>query len=158
MTINSELIASMGSRALIEQSVPTGLEPESPLEVEFIRALRDKGWNVHPQVGCSSYRVDMAVIHPREPGRYLLGIECDGASYHSLLTARDCDRQRQLVLAGLGWTLHRIWSTNWWIDPQRELQKIETVLGTMVSKGAENEPSAPSHTSRGEERAAVRPG
>jgi very-short-patch-repair endonuclease len=120
--------ASRGARALVEQSTPTGLEPESPFEMEVIRALRDKGWTVHPQVGCSGYRVDMAVVHPGEPGRYVLGIECDGASYHSLPTARDRDRLRQVVLEGLGWKLHRIWSTDWWTDSEREMQKLERVL------------------------------
>jgi very-short-patch-repair endonuclease len=120
--------AAKGPRALVEQSTPTGLEPESPLELEVIHALRNKGWTVHPQVGCSGYRVDMAVVHPSEPGRYLLGIECDGATYHSLPTARDRDRLRQFVLEGLGWSLHRIWSTDWWTDSEREMQKLERVL------------------------------
>lgn len=128
--------AAKGLRAIVEQTVPTGLEPESPLEVEVIRALRDKGWSVHPQVGCSGYRVDMGVVHPNEPGRYLLGVECDGATYHSLPTARDRDRLRQIVLEGLGWTLHRIWSTDWWNDPEREFQKLETVLnGRLAASG-----------------------
>ena len=117
--------AVRGPRAIVEQALPTGLEPESPLEIEIIRALREKGWTVHPQVGCSGYRIDMAVVHPSEPGKYLLGIECDGAVYHSLPTARDRDRLRQVVLEGLGWTLHRVWSTDWWNDPERETEKLE---------------------------------
>lgn len=120
--------AAKGPRALVEQAVPSGMEPESPLEIEIIRALRDKGWTVHPQVGCSGYRIDMGVVHPQEPGRYLLGIECDGATYHSLPTARDRDRLRQIVLEGLGWTLHRVWSTDWWTDPEREIQKLESSI------------------------------
>lgn len=125
--------AQNGPRALVEQAMPTGLEPESPLELEIIRALRAKGWHVHPQVGCSGYRIDMAVVHPQEPGRFILGIECDGATYHSMPTARDRDRLRQLVLEGLGWTLHRIWSTDWWQDPDRELQKLEAALNSRLA-------------------------
>lgn len=117
--------AVKGPRAIVEQAIPTGLEPESPLEIEIIRALRNKGWTVHPQVGCSGYRIDMAIVHPQEQGRYLLGIECDGATYHSFPTARDRDRLRQFVLEGLGWTLHRVWSTDWWNDPDREIEKLE---------------------------------
>ncbi|HEU4654086.1 MAG TPA: DUF4011 domain-containing protein [Steroidobacteraceae bacterium] len=126
--------AAKGPRALVEQSAPTGLEPESPLELEVIQALRDKGWIVHPQVGCSGYRVDMAVVHPNEPGRYLLGIECDGATYHSLPTARDRDRLRQFVLEGLGWHLHRIWSTDWWTDSEREMEKLERALNRKLEQ------------------------
>ncbi|MGS0740260.1 DUF4011 domain-containing protein [Glaciimonas sp. GG7] len=120
--------AQKGARALAEQSLPTGREPDSPFEVEVISALRNRGWIVHPQVGCSGYRLDIGVVHPQQPGTFLLGVECDGATYHSLPTARDRDRLRQLVLEGLGWTLHRIWSTDWWTDPEREMEKLEKVL------------------------------
>jgi very-short-patch-repair endonuclease len=125
--------AIKGPRAIIEQVLPTGLEPESPLEIEIIRVLRSKGWTVHPQVSCSGYRIDMAVVHPHEQGKYLLGIECDGATYHSLPTARDRDRLRQFVLEGLGWTLHRVWSTDWWNDPERETEKLERSINKQVA-------------------------
>lgn len=129
--------AQKGPRALVEQSLPTGREPDSPFEVEVIRSLRNKGWIVHPQVGCSGYRLDMAVVDPENPGRYILGIECDGATYHSLPTARDRDRLREMVLNGLGWRLHRIWSTDWWTDPQREIEKLEATLNDCTEIQAE---------------------
>lgn len=128
--------AQKGPRALVEQSIPTGREPDSPFEVEVIRSLRNKGWIVHPQVGCSGYRLDMAVVDPKNPGRYILGIECDGATYHSLPTARDRDRLREMVLNGLGWKLHRIWSTDWWTDPQREIEKLENNLSQCIESQA----------------------
>ena len=125
--------AVRGARAIVEQALPSGLEPESPLEIEILRALRGKGWTVHPQVGCSGYRIDMAVVHPHEQGHYLLGIECDGATYHSIPTARDRDRLRQFVLEGLGWTMHRVWSTDWWNDPGRETEKLETAINKQLA-------------------------
>lgn len=125
--------AIKGPRAIVEQALPTGIEPESPLEIETIRGLRDKGWAVHPQVGCSGYRIDMAVVHPHEQGKYLLGIERDGTTYHSLPTARDRDRLRQLVLENPGWTLHRVWSTDWWTDPEREMQKLDAALNQRLA-------------------------
>lgn len=135
--------AMKGPRAIVEQAIPTGMEPESPLEIEVIRALRDRGWAVHPQVGCSGYRIDMAVVHPNEPGKYLLGIECDGATYHSLPTARDRDRLRQLVLEGLGWSLHRIWSTDWWLDRDRELEKLEAAINRELAKVSTRDEGSP---------------
>ncbi|WP_047248286.1 DUF3320 domain-containing protein [Chromobacterium subtsugae] len=116
--------AIRGPRALIEQISPTGLEPDSPFEKQVINQLREKGWAVHSQVGVSGYRIDIGVVDPRASGRYLLGIECDGATYHSAATARDRDRLRHLILEGLGWELHRIWSTDWWRDPNEPMQKI----------------------------------
>lgn len=64
------------------------------------------------------------MVDPRAPGRYLVGIECDGRSYHSGATARDRDRLRQHVLEGLGWRIHRIWSTDWWLNPEAEIDKV----------------------------------
>lgn len=126
-----------GARALVASSSPTGLGPDSPFEIAVANMIRDKGWVVHNQVGCSGYRIDMAVVDPRAPGRYLLGIECDGASYHSSASARDRDRLRQHVLETLGWKLHRIWSTDWWFSAERELEKLHAKLQMVVSEEVE---------------------
>ena len=134
--------AIRGPSAILEQSLPTGREPDSPFEVAVLRMLRDRGWDIHPQVGCSDYRIDMAVVDPRAPGRYLVGIECDGRTYHSGATARDRDRLRQHVLESLGWRIHRIWSTDWWLNPDREIDKIDEWLRYLVEAG-ESSPPAP---------------
>lgn len=126
--------ALKGPRALAEQSSPTGLEPDSPFETAVIRRLRDRGWVVHPQVGCSGYRIDIGVVDPRAPGRYLVGIECDGRTYHSGATARDRDRLRQHILEGLGWRIHRIWSTDWWLNPEGEILKVMARLQTILDE------------------------
>lgn len=103
-------------------------ECESPFEQAVYDALREHRWVVHRQVGCSGYRIDLAVVDPDLPGRYLLGIECDGANYHSAKTARDRDRLRAQVLESLGWCLHRIWSTDWWADAAAEIEKVHAAL------------------------------
>lgn len=46
------------------------------------------------------------------------------ATYHRAATARDRDKLRQAVLEGLGWRIHRIWSTDWWQNPDGELEKV----------------------------------
>jgi very-short-patch-repair endonuclease len=143
--------ALRGPRALVEQSTPTGMEPDSPFEREVISVLRNKGWVVHPQVGVSGYRIDIGVVDPRAPGRYLLGVECDGRTYHSGATARDRDRLRQYVLEGLGWELFRIWSTDWWLNPQEPIRKLEARLAQLMytdepsqdASNLEEVPSAP---------------
>ncbi|WP_409422960.1 DUF4011 domain-containing protein [Pseudaeromonas sp. ZJS20] len=113
-----------GARVLAKQSTPTGREPDSPLELQVIEALRNRGWRVVPQVGVSGYRIDMAVVNPHAPGKFLLGVECDGATYHSAPSARDRDRLRQMVLEGLGWNIHRIWSTDWWFNRELPLKAL----------------------------------
>jgi very-short-patch-repair endonuclease len=89
--------------------------------------LRKAGYDIHHQVGCSGYRIDLGILDPAKPGRYILGVECDGATYHRAATARDRDKLRQYILEGLGWTLYRIWSTDWWHDSEKEMQKINFV-------------------------------
>lgn len=102
----------------------TGAEADSPFEEAVERALQGLGYDVRRQVGSGGYRVDLAIVDPAAPGRYLLGIECDGATYHRSRSARDRDRLRQQVLENLGWTIHRIWSTDWFMNPQLCLQGV----------------------------------
>jgi very-short-patch-repair endonuclease len=91
-----------------------GEDTDSPFEDSVYEFLRDHGYDVRKQVGCGGYRVDLAIVSAEFPGRYILGIECDGAKYHSSPVARDRDRLRQQILEGLGWNLYRVWSTDWY--------------------------------------------
>ena len=113
---------------------------DSPFEKAVYDALVDNGWAVHQQVGCAKYRIDLAVVDPNYPGRYLLGIECDGANYHRAKVARDRDKLRENVLHDLGWKLHRIWSTDWFKNPSREIERLQTSLEEAVAMKAEEKP------------------
>lgn len=108
----------------LETSAATGRPPDSDFEEQVMRKLTALGHTIQPQVGCAGFFLDLGVVDPVHPGRYLLGIECDGARYHSARSARDRDRLRQCVLEGLGWRIHRIWSTDWFRDPEGELRKV----------------------------------
>jgi very-short-patch-repair endonuclease len=120
--------AERGAVAL-EQGHPQGLgEPESPLETDVRDELRRMGFEVASQVGCSGYRIDLGVVDPAAPGRFLLGVECDGATYHSAATARDRDRLRHEVLESLGWRLHRIWSPDWSYRRAEEIERLRQAL------------------------------
>ena len=100
-----------------------GGEFGSDFEKAVYDALTEHGVKLDRQVGSAGFAIDLAVMDPDRPGRYILGIECDGATYHSSTTARDRDRLRQQVLEGLGWRIHRVWSTDWFRTPQRELER-----------------------------------
>ena len=120
--------AQHGIRAFAEAASPTGRGTDSPFEDAVMVALEARGWKVHPQVGASGYRIDLGVIDPKNPGRYIAGVECDGASYHSAATARDRDRLREQVLRGLGWRIHRVWSTDLFVDQDRALARLQASL------------------------------
>jgi very-short-patch-repair endonuclease len=102
----------------------TGREADSDFEVFVRDRLHIAGYQAVPQVGVAGFFIDLAVRHPDRPGTFLLGIECDGASYHSSRSARDRDILRQKVLEGLGWTIYRIWSTDWFRDPLGQTRKL----------------------------------
>jgi len=100
----------------------------SPFEEHLRKVLEARGHKVRTNVGTSDYRLDMAIEDPDEEGRFLLGIECDGEHYLSGRTVRDRDRTRRSQLLRLGWNLHRVWSTEWFRNPEGELARIEEAV------------------------------
>ena len=99
-------------------------------ESQVAAALQAKGYQVHPRVGIAGLFIDLAVADPETPGRYVLGIECDGQSYHAARSARDRDRLRRAVLEDHGWAMHRIWSFDWFQRPQEELARLVAAIET----------------------------
>ncbi len=113
----------------------TGRDADSPFETAVAARLRALDFDVDHQVGSAGFFIDLAVRDPSRSGRYVLGIECDGAAYHSARSARDRDRLRQQVLEGLGWTIHRVWSTDWFRNPDAELGKTEAAIRMAQAAG-----------------------
>jgi len=87
-----------------------------------------------PQYGVSGYWIDFAAQHPTQPGRMVLAIEADGASYHSSVTARDRDRLRQQQLENQGWVFHRIWSTEWFHRHEMEVERAKEAYRRAVER------------------------
>ena len=106
----------------------TGEGADSPFEEDVAKAIRSLGYIADHQVGSGGFRIDLGVRHADCPGRYLLAVECDGARYHSALSARERDRHRQIVLEGLGWKFHRIWSTDWFRRRSQEIERLQSAL------------------------------
>lgn len=117
----------------------TGRDFDSVFEEQVAKALQDRGYHVHRQVGLAGFFIDLAIADPERPGRYLLGIECDGAAYHDALSARDRDRLRQSVLESHGWTIHRIWSTDWFQRPSQELDQVIAAIDAARAEDQERE-------------------
>jgi len=133
--------AERGPRALAEAHHGSQGDFDSPFEAGVAAALGRKGWQVHTQIGASSFRVDLGVVHPDVAGRYLAGVECDGATYHRSATARDRDKLREQVLRGLGWEIVRIWSTDWWVDPGGTLERVHAKLADLLARDQERRAS-----------------
>jgi very-short-patch-repair endonuclease/DNA polymerase III delta prime subunit len=114
--------AASGGAEIQEQGAVAA--ERNPFELDVEDALRQRGIEVVPQYGVSRYRIDLVAMHPKLPGRRVLAIECDGASYHSTPTVRDRDRLRQEHLERLGWHFVRIWSTDWYTRRDEEIERV----------------------------------
>jgi transcription elongation GreA/GreB family factor len=117
---------------ILEGGTNTARQPDSEFEVFVMDQIRSMGCEPVPQVGVAGYFVDIGVRHPSWPHGFILGIECDGANYHSAKSARDRDRLRQEVLERLGWHFHRIWSTDWFNNPRREADRMRDVISSRM--------------------------
>jgi len=122
--------AASGGKRLGDATLST-VAPND-FEQDIQDALEARGLRLIPQLGASQYRIDIVAEHPRKPGRYVLAIECDGATYHSSNTARDRDRLRQHQLEALGWRFHRIWSTDWFMHKSEEVERAIKAFGEAV--------------------------
>ena len=129
--------AERGPSALAEAIQGSVGGYESPFEEAVASAVRAKGWNVVPQIGVSRFRIDLGIVHPDRPGDYLAGVECDGATYHSAATARDRDKVRANILEGLGWSLVRVWSTDWWVDKMGATERLDQALRSLLQRSRE---------------------
>ncbi len=126
----------------LEPSASLEAGVDSPFEEAVRASLTASGCQVRPRVGSAGCALDMAVVDPDQPGRYLLGIECDGARYAEARSARDRNRLRPQVLESLGWRLHRVWSADWGRNPSGELKRT---LAAIESARVDHpsEPSGP---------------
>jgi very-short-patch-repair endonuclease len=104
----------------------------NPFEVDVRDCLVEAGIPVEAQYGVAGYFIDFAAAHPTRRGEMVLAIEADGASYHSSGTVRDRDRLRQEHLERLGWSFHRIWSTDWFADPAVEVERVRAAYRAAV--------------------------
>ncbi len=128
----------------LSSSTATSRDPGSAFEIFVMERIKSMGYEPVPQVGASKFFIDIGVKAPHEwPYGFVLGVECDGARYHSARPARDRDRLRQQVLEGLGWTLHRIWSTDWFNDPDAETERLRRAIDDRIKALKEQQSRLP---------------
>lgn len=149
--------AARGAVALASQDMGSQGPAENAFEQAIKHAIEQRGWEVRSQIGVSGYRIDLGVVHPDRAGAYLAGVECDGATYHSSASARDRDKTRQAVLEGLGWSILRIWSTDWFKNPRAAIERTHEALQALLDQSRAESLTAPDVTEVGAGVAAVSP-
>jgi len=131
-----------GQRAILSEINPDTerireskrLEFDSDFESQVYKKLQERGHRVETQIGFSGYKIDLAVVHPHDENRYILGVECDGATFHSAKSVKERDVMRQKFLEGKGWTIERIWSRNWWKNPKHEVDRVDARINELVKQ------------------------
>ncbi len=126
---------------VLQTGTDTEKQPDSAFESFVIEQINSMGCTAVPQVGVAGYFIDIGVRHPKWPHGFILGVECDGAGYHSSKSARDRDRLRQEVLEHLGWRFHRIWSTDWFNNPRAEAERLRSVIESRMKELSADEAS-----------------
>lgn len=107
------------------KTIASSNDEENSFEEQVYDALIKKGYEVDKQVGIGGYKIDLAV---KKNGKYILGVECDGKLYQNSKIARERDIHRQKYLESRGWRIHRVWSTNWWDNQEREINQICNIV------------------------------
>ena len=127
----------VGEPAPASDAVPTAPAPgtRSVVLAELARRLRGHGLVVHEDVGSSADPVDLAIEDPAHAGRMLLAVESDGPQYAAMRTTRDRDRLRAEQLERLGWRHLRVWSTDVFRDPARDVSRILEATGVREAPG-----------------------
>ena len=121
----------------IDGAQPTDEIADNPFEEDVANVVHSLGFLADHQVGDSGFRIDLGIRHSDTPGRYILAVECDGATYHSALSARERDRHRQAVLELMGWKFHRIWSTDWFHRRKQEIDRLKSAMAMARSKSGQ---------------------
>lgn len=98
-------------------------EPDG-VAAEICARLAERGYETARQVGHSKFRVDIGVVDPDQPGEYLLGVLLDGGAYRDARMVREREISQIGVLKGLGWTIERVWTMDWWDNKKRELGRL----------------------------------
>lgn len=126
--------ARKGASALRPIERAEAFESEDDFCEVIAQFLEEHGYLIERQVGCSDYKIDIAVKNPNAEGEFIAGIECDGLSYIHAKTARDRDHLRRTVLQNMGWNLYRVWSTEWSRNPKAEGQALLDFLHSVYDK------------------------
>jgi len=95
---------------------------------QIAKKLKDDGFNIVTNIGCSGFKIDLGITNPSNPSEYLLGILCDGQSYKDSKTAKDREIIQSDVLRLLGWNIHKVWSCDWWDNEDKVLSEIKLAI------------------------------
>ena len=96
--------------------------------------LKDKGIMCDYNLGVSDFKIDVAVIDPRNKDKYILAIICDSESSCKLKGVKDRVAMQTKILKKLGWNTYQLWTVNFFNNTRREIAKIRDAITTLTEK------------------------
>jgi len=114
--------AALPQKNNIKKSAPRYFEKMVAVEIQKL------GYSVKTDIGISGYRIDIGIVNPEKPSEYILGILTDGKTYRAAKTAKDREVVQIDVLKMLGWNIYKLWSIDWWDNPQKVIKDIVRVI------------------------------
>ena len=126
--------AQTGRVAVSSTNSKVGLEDMSSALVDAIaNQIEAMGYRVDKQVGRSNFKVDIAVVNPKDEGTYLLGILCDGKTYYETKTERDREICQPNVLNMLNWNVMKVWSVDWFLNREVVVKRIKAKIEELLN-------------------------
>jgi len=116
-----------GIRALPKKSNVKKTNPKY-FEKKVAEEIEKLGYQVHTNIGCSGFRIDIGIVNPHKQSEYILGVLTDGENYNSSKTAGDREVVQPNVLKMLGWNIYKLWSPDWWDNSQKIIRDIDDTI------------------------------
>lgn len=96
--------------------------------------LKDRGLLCDANVGVSDFKIDVAVVDPRDKNKYVLAIIADSEHSAKIPSAKDRMTMQTRILKKLGWNVYNLWTINYFNNQKREINKIKEVVATLTEK------------------------
>ena len=124
--------AEKGRSVLRYNSTASAMQTDGFVEAVAV-GIRQLGFEVNTNVGCSGFRVDIGVVDPENREKYILGIICDGYNSAAAHSVRDREIVQLGILHRLGWRIARVWTMDWWMNKDAVLFGIRRVIGKIMA-------------------------
>ncbi len=101
------------------------------------KELKTYGYECRYDVGVSDFKIDCAVIDPKNKKRFILAIVCDGMTAYSS-SAKDRNILQIQTLKLNNWNVVRVFTINFINNPKREIKKIKDTLDRLTGNEKAN--------------------
>jgi hypothetical protein len=88
------------------------------------------GYECRCDVGVSDFKIDVAVVDPKNKHNFILAVLCDGTEKFSV---KDRSVMQVQTLKRNNWNVIRLYALNFFNNPKREIKKIKEYLDKLTS-------------------------